>query len=64
MLSYIINGETKLSGEVNISGSKNASLPILATSILNTEPVTFYNVPKIEDTRITLEILKILKIFQ
>lgn len=60
MLSYIINGETKLSGEVNISGSKNASLPILATSILNTEPVTFYNVPKIEDTRITLEILKIL----
>ncbi len=60
MLSYIIKGGNRLSGEVINSGSKNASLPILATSILNPEPVTFYNVPDIEDTRITLEILKLL----
>ena len=35
MLSYIIKGGKRLEGEVNISGSKNASLPIIAASILN-----------------------------
>lgn len=47
-------------GEVKISGSKNASLPILASSILNPNPVTFYNIPDIEDVNTTLRILKIL----
>ncbi len=60
MLSYIIEGGKKLNGEVYASGSKNASLPILATSILNPNPVTFYNIPDIEDIRITLKILEIL----
>ena len=35
-------------------------MPIIAATILNTEPVTLYNIPDIEDTKITLEILKIL----
>ena len=35
MLKYIIQGGNKLEGEVEISGSKNASLPIIAASILN-----------------------------
>lgn len=60
MLNYIVEGGKKINGEVMISGSKNASLPILATAILNKEKVTFYNVPEIEDIRITLEILKLL----
>ena len=60
MLSYIIQGKTKLSGKVEASGSKNAALPIIATAILNPEPVTLYNIPNIEDTKITLEILKLL----
>lgn len=60
MLSYIVKGENVLSGKVRASGSKNAALPIIATAILNTEPVTFYNIPDIEDTKITLDILKIL----
>ena len=60
MLSYIIKGKTKLSGKAEASGSKNAALPIIATAILNPEPITLYNIPNIEDTRITLEILKIL----
>ena len=34
MTSYIIEGGRKLEGEVKVSGSKNASLPIIATSIL------------------------------
>ena len=60
MLKYLIEGGNKLNGEVKISGSKNASLPILAASILNPNPVTFYNVPDIEDVNTTLKILKIL----
>ena len=60
MLSYIIQGGNKLNGKVSASGSKNAALPIIATAILNKEPVTLYNIPDIEDTKITLEILKIL----
>ncbi len=60
MLNYIVEGGKKINGEVTISGSKNASLPILATAILNKEKVTFYNVPEIEDIKITLEILKLL----
>ena len=60
MLSYIIKGGNKLNGRVKAAGSKNAALPIIATAILNKEPVTLYNIPNIEDTKITLEILKIL----
>ena len=60
MLSYIIQGGNKLHGRVKAAGSKNAALPIIATAILNKEPVTLYNIPDIEDTKITLEILKIL----
>ena len=60
MSSYIIEGGKKLEGTVNISGSKNASLPIIAASILNGGISKLYNVPNIQDTKITLQILKIL----
>lgn len=60
MKSYIIEGGRRLNGEVSISGSKNASLPIIAATILNGDITKLYNVPKIQDTKITLEILKIL----
>ena len=60
MKSYIIQGGKTLNGEVYISGSKNASLPIIAAAILNPNVTRLYNVPKIHDTKITLEILKIL----
>ena len=58
MSSFIIEGGKKLKGEVRISGSKNASLPIIAASILNGGKTTLYNVPNIHDTQITLKILK------
>jgi UDP-N-acetylglucosamine 1-carboxyvinyltransferase len=45
---------------VNISGSKNASLPIIAATILNADTTKLYNIPQIRDTKITLEILRIL----
>ena len=58
MPSYIIEGGKRLEGEVDVSGSKNASLPILAATILNRGTTKLYNVPEIRDTRITQEILK------
>lgn len=60
MKSYIIEGGKKLEGTVKVSGSKNASLPILAATILNGNSNRLYNVPNIRDTKITLEILKLL----
>lgn len=60
MSSYLIEGGKRLEGEVRVSGSKNASLPIIAASILCNEKVTLYDVPNINDTKITLQILKML----
>ena len=60
MQEYIIEGGRKLEGEVYISGSKNASLPIIAASILNSSITKLYHVPNIHDTQITLKILKYL----
>lgn len=58
MYNYIIKGGKKLHGEVDISGSKNASLPILAATIINGKTTKLYNVPDIEDVRTTLKILE------
>lgn len=58
MYKYIIKGGKKLKGEAIVSGSKNASLPILAAAILNGKTTKLYNVPEIEDTKITIQILK------
>ncbi|MGN1270157.1 MAG: UDP-N-acetylglucosamine 1-carboxyvinyltransferase [Clostridia bacterium] len=60
MSSYIIEGGRRLEGEVTVSGSKNASLPIIAATILNPGITRLYNIPNIHDTQITLEILKYL----
>ena len=58
MYNYIIKGGKKLHGEVDISGSKNASLPILAATIISGKTTKLYNVPDIEDVRTTLKILE------
>lgn len=58
MSEYIIKGGNKPEGEVVISGSKNASLPIIAATILNGGKSTLYNVPNIHDTQMMFEILK------
>lgn len=58
MSEYIIKGGRKIEGEVTISGSKNASLPIIAASILNQGRTTLYNVPNIHDTQMMFEILR------
>lgn len=58
MSSYIVEGGRKLEGIAKTSGSKNASLPIIAASILNGGTAKLYNVPNISDIQITLKILK------
>ena len=58
MSIYIIEGGKRLHGESYVSGSKNASLPIMAASILNKGITKLYNVPNIHDTQMMIEILK------
>ncbi len=55
--SYQIVGGNELSGIVSPGGSKNATFPILAASILLDEPIKLNNVPKIEDVGCFIEIL-------
>ncbi|MDO5387673.1 MAG: UDP-N-acetylglucosamine 1-carboxyvinyltransferase [Clostridia bacterium] len=57
MSCYIIEGGNRLSGEVQISGAKNAVLPILAASAAQNES-TITNVPFLSDVSNTLEILE------
>lgn len=51
MKSIIINGGKKLSGEVSISGAKNAALPIIAAGLLCEGPHRIANVPALADVR-------------
>jgi len=53
----IIQGGKRLSGEVVVSGSKNAALPILISSLLTPEPCTYQRVPHLADIRTTLRLL-------
>lgn len=57
MNKLIINGGVPLSGEVRISGSKNAVLPILAGTLLADSPVIVRNIPHLHDVTTTMELL-------
>jgi UDP-N-acetylglucosamine 1-carboxyvinyltransferase len=57
MAKIIINGGEILNGEVQISGAKNAVLPILCATILADEPVTLSNVPHLHDVTTTISLL-------
>jgi UDP-N-acetylglucosamine 1-carboxyvinyltransferase len=57
MNKLIIRGGVPLSGEVRVSGSKNAVLPILAGTLLADSPVIVRNVPHLHDVTTTMELL-------
>ncbi len=57
MDKLIVEGCHLLKGSVNISGSKNASLPILAASLLTDDPVRISRVPDVSDTNYMIQIL-------
>ena len=51
-------GANKLKGEINISGSKNASLPILAATLLSNKKVYLDNLPKVKDIETMINLLR------
>ena len=51
MEKFIIEGGVPLKGEVTPAGNKNAALPMLAATLLASEPVVLHNVPQIRDVR-------------
>ena len=55
--SFVIEGGKPLSGHVRAAGNKNGALPILAATLLATEPVTLRNVPRIRDVETMCELL-------
>ena len=57
MEKLVVHGGFTLRGAVNISGSKNASLPILAASLLTDEPVVVRRVPDVSDTNFMVQIM-------
>jgi UDP-N-acetylglucosamine 1-carboxyvinyltransferase len=57
MDKLIITGGQRLEGEVRISGAKNATLPILAATLLADGPVSVSNVPHLHDITTTIELL-------
>ena len=61
MQKLIIDGKKILSGSITISGSKNATLPILAASILSNK-VKLSNIPLVKDIFTMLELLKFIGI--
>ncbi len=59
MNSLVIRGGRKLTGEIEVSGSKNIALAILSAVVLSEEPVVLKNVPKISDTEIKANLLEV-----
>jgi len=57
MEAFVIDGGHRLAGTVKAAGNKNGALPILAATLLTSEPVTLANVPRIRDVDTMLELL-------
>ena len=57
MDKFLIQGGTKLEGEVRISGAKNAALPLLAATILADTPITLTNVPNLKDVNTLVQLI-------
>jgi UDP-N-acetylglucosamine 1-carboxyvinyltransferase len=58
MTKLVIEGGYSLRGEVTVSGSKNAALPIVAATLLTSEPCIIHNVPDIQDIHTLSQILE------
>ena len=57
MDKIIIHGGRRLEGEVAVSGSKNAALPILISSLLTSEPCVYQGIPQLVDINTALKLL-------
>jgi UDP-N-acetylglucosamine 1-carboxyvinyltransferase len=59
-MKLLIIKNSKISGEVKISGAKNAALPLIAMTILAKNKVTIKNIPNVADVNTMLKLLKLL----
>lgn len=57
MDKLLVTGGRVLQGEVNITGAKNAVLPIMMAAVMSSSPVTISNVPHLRDVTMTLQLL-------
>lgn len=60
MSAFVINGGRRLNGSLNVQGSKNSVLPILAATLLVKGKSVIHNCPELSDTRSTVKILRTL----
>lgn len=60
MEKFVIEGNHQLKGEVHISGSKNAVLPVMAAALLVSGKTTILRVPDLRDTRTMAKLLEII----
>ncbi len=60
MDSFIIKGGNKLNGSVEISGAKNAALPLMAASLLAKGKTVLRNVPHISDVKMMAHLLRVI----
>ncbi|WDT78286.1 MAG: hypothetical protein MPW14_13780 [Candidatus Manganitrophus sp.] len=58
MDKIVIQGGAPLTGEIEVSGAKNAALPILAATLLSSEPQTLLGIPKLMDVATTKKLLQ------
>ncbi len=58
MDKFLITGPCKIKGQITISGSKNAALPILASTLLFDKPIVIQNLPIVRDIDTMLNLLK------
>ena len=57
MAKYLVQKSNPLSGEVEISGAKNAVLPIMAAALLSEEECTLFDVPALRDVDVLTQLL-------
>ncbi|MFH1694738.1 MAG: UDP-N-acetylglucosamine 1-carboxyvinyltransferase [Patescibacteria group bacterium] len=57
-MKFIVNGGKKLKGEIDVRGSKNAALPVLAATLLTQRTCTIDNIPVIKDVLTFIEIIQ------
>ena len=60
MEKLLVETSPRLTGSVRVSGAKNASLPILAASLLGTEDIILEDVPNLKDVEVMCEVLRAL----
>ncbi|MGE5484953.1 MAG: UDP-N-acetylglucosamine 1-carboxyvinyltransferase [Ignavibacteriales bacterium] len=58
MEKYVVTGRQKLSGTVRVSGAKNAVLPMLASTVLSSDPCAIIDAPRLKDVQVMSDILR------